>query len=155
VAKINHVHQAEHQRQPRGHDEDHHAHGERGGGAQRRIVNAAVIGIPDMRLGEKLCAFVQAAEGFDITMEEIQQLMQEQGVAVYQWPERLEVVRGWPLTALNKIDKRLLRAYSTAKLVEEGAIDAELGDDFLKKDKLSLADITSGKVNIQFTGSLS
>ncbi len=120
-----------------------------------RIVNAAVIGIPDTRLGEKLCAFVEVAEGNNITMEEVQQLMQEQGVAVYQWPERLEVVCGWPLTALNKIDKRLLRAHCTAKLVEEGEIDAELGDDFLLKDKLSLADIAGGKVNIQFTGSLS
>ncbi len=119
-----------------------------------KVVNAAVIGIPDARLGEKLCAFVQAADGQDITMAEVQQLMQAQGVAVYQWPERLEVVNGWPLTALNKIDKRLLRAYATAKLVKEGAIDATLGDDFLKKDKLPLADIASGKVNIQFTGSL-
>ncbi len=59
------------------------------------------------------------------------------------------------MTALNKIDKRLLRAYAAAKLVEEGAIDAELGDEFLKKDKLTLADIAGGKVNIQFVGSFS
>ncbi len=119
------------------------------------IVNAAVIGMPDARLGEKLCAFVQTAEGQTVAMEDVQQLMKEQGVAVYQWPERLEVVKGWPLTALNKIDKRLLRAYITAKLVEEETIDVGLGDDFLKKDKLAVADIMSGKIAIQFIGSIS
>ncbi len=118
------------------------------------IINAAVVGMPDTRLGEKLCAFVQVAEAQKITMEDVQRMMKEQGIAVYQWPERLEVVRGWPLTALNKIDKRLLRAYITNKLIGEGAIDVPVGDEFLKKDKLSLADISAGKVKIEFTGSL-
>ncbi|MGY4449388.1 hypothetical protein ACVWZR_004048 [Bradyrhizobium sp. i1.3.1] len=35
VAEIEHVHQAEHQRQPRSHDEDHHAHGETRGGQRQ------------------------------------------------------------------------------------------------------------------------
>ena len=117
------------------------------------ILNAVAIGIPDKKLGEKLCAFVQTVEDKKITMEVMQQFMKEQGVAIFMWPERLEVVKGWPLTALNKIDKRLLRAYITAKLVEEGTIDTELGNEFLKNDKLTINDIVSGKVNIQFTGS--
>lgn len=120
-----------------------------------KIINTAVVAMPDARLGEKLCAFVQTAEGQRLTYEDIQQFMKEQGVAVFQWPERLDVVRGWPLTALNKIDKRLLRAYITAKLVAEGAITTELGDEFLKKDKLTISDIINGKVKITFTGSLS
>jgi 2,3-dihydroxybenzoate-AMP ligase len=118
-----------------------------------KIVNTVVVGTPDTKLGEKLCAFVQVAEGQRLTLEEVQQFMKEQGIAVFQWPELLEVVQGWPLTALNKIDKRLLRAYITNKLFEGGAISRELGDEFLKKDKLSLADIQAGKVKIDFTGS--
>lgn len=118
-----------------------------------KVVNTAVVGMPDAKLGEKLCAFAQAAEGQTFTMEEVQQFMKAQGIAVFQWPERLEVVKGWPLTALNKIDKRLLRAHITRKLFEEGVIARELGDEFLKKDKLELNDVISGKVKIDFAGS--
>ena len=92
-------------------------------------------------------------EGKSLTLEEVQQFMKEQGVAVFQWPERLELVNGWPLTAVNKIDRRLLRAHITNKLFEENAISKELGDEFLAKDKLSMADIKAGKVQITFTGS--
>jgi len=118
-----------------------------------KVLNAVAVGTPDAKLGEKLCAFVRTVEGQALILEEVQQFMKEQGIAVFQWPELLEVVQGWPLTAMNKIDKRLLRAYITRKLFEEGAISRELGDEFLKKDKLSLADIQTGKVKIDFTGS--
>lgn len=119
-----------------------------------KIVNAAVVGMPDAKLGEKLCAFVQPGEGQTVTFEEMQQFMKELGIAVFQWPERLEIVRGWPLTALNKIDKRLLRAYITKRLFEEGAISEEQGDEFLLKDKLTMVEILKGDVKIDFTGSV-
>jgi 2,3-dihydroxybenzoate-AMP ligase len=117
------------------------------------VINAAVVGMPDPKVDEKLCAFVQLAPGKKLTYEQVRQFMSEQGVAVFQWPERLEVVQGWPLTALNKIDKRLLRGYITQKLFEEGVISKELADEYLKKDKLSLSDLTTGKIRIDFTGS--
>ena len=119
-----------------------------------KVFNTAVVGMPDAKLGEKLCAFVQTAEGENLTFEEVKEFMKEEGIAVFQWPERLEVVPGWPLTALNKIDKRLLRAYITNRLFEEGAISKELGDEFLKKDKLTLDDMQTGRVKIDFAGSL-
>ncbi|UCG65258.1 MAG: AMP-binding protein [Deltaproteobacteria bacterium] len=119
-----------------------------------KVVNTAVVGMPDAKLGEKLCAFVQTAEGKNLTFEEVKEFMKEEGIAVFQWPERLEVVPGWPLTALNKIDKRLLRAYITNRLLEEGTISDELGDEFLRKDKITLDDMQTGRVKIDFTGSL-
>lgn len=118
-----------------------------------KVVNSAAIGMPDPKMGEKLCAFVQVAEGQKLSFEEVQECMKQQGIALYQWPERLEVVKGWPLTGLNKIDKRLLRAHITRKLFEEGTINKESGDEFLKKDKLVLDDLISGKVRIDFIGS--
>lgn len=117
-----------------------------------RVVNAAVVSMPDAKLGEKLCAFVQTVEGQELTFEGMKQFMKEKGIAVFQWPERLETVKGWPLTALNKINKRLLRAYVTHRLFEEGAISKELGDEFLKKDKLAMDDLQEGRVKIDFTG---
>ncbi len=116
------------------------------------VVNAAVIGIPDARLGEKLCCFVQLKEDGHITFEEVQRYMKENGLAVFQWPERLEIVRAWPLTAVNKIDKRSLRAYIAARLYEEGAIEKALGDDYLRRDKLTIDEVLSGRIKIEFTG---
>lgn len=117
-----------------------------------RVVNAAVIGIPDTRLGAKLCCFIQLREGQDLTLPEIQQYMQEKGIAVFQWPERVEKVNGWPLTAVNKIDKRCLRAYMAAGLFQEGSIARSLGDDYLRVDKLTIDDVLTGRTRIEFTG---
>jgi 2,3-dihydroxybenzoate-AMP ligase len=116
------------------------------------VVNAAVIGIPDERTGEKLCCFVQIKGGQGLTFEEVQRYMKENGLAVFQWPERLEIVAAWPLTAVNKIDKRSLRAYIAARLFEEGAIARELGDDYLRRDKLTIDDVLTGRIKIEFTG---
>ncbi|MDP2643523.1 MAG: AMP-binding protein [Desulfobacterales bacterium] len=118
-----------------------------------RVVMAVVVGMPDTKLGEKLCAFVQTAGEDELTLEEMRQIMRDQGIAVFQWPERLEMVKGWPLTALNKIDKRLLRAFVTHRCFEEGRISKELADEFLKKDKLTIDDMQMGRVKIDFTGS--
>jgi 2,3-dihydroxybenzoate-AMP ligase len=117
-----------------------------------KIINAAVVGMPDPRLGERLCAFVQPRQGESVTLDEVKQYMAEQGIAVFQWPERVEIVGGWPLTAVNKIDKRHLRAYIAAQLLKEGEIDKEFGNEFLKRDKLTLEDMLSEKVKIEFIG---
>jgi 2,3-dihydroxybenzoate-AMP ligase len=117
-----------------------------------RVVNAAVIGIPDERTGEKLCCFVQLKEAQKITFEEVQGYMKQNGLAVFQWPERLEIVEDWPLTAVNKIDKRSLRAFIATKLHQEGAVTKDLGNDYLRRDKLTIDDVLSGRFKIEFTG---
>jgi acyl-coenzyme A synthetase/AMP-(fatty) acid ligase len=109
--------------------------------------------MPDPGLGEKLCAFVQLAEGQTFIFEEMKEYLQKEGLAIFQWPERMEIVSGWPLTGVNKINKRLLRAYITKKLVEEGAVDKSFADEYLKHDKLIIEDLLSGKVEVSFTGS--
>ena len=78
--------------------------------------------------------------------------MEQEGIAVFQWPERVEIVGGWPLTAVNKIDKRRLRAFITAQLLKEKEIEREFGNEFLKRDKLTIDDVISGKVKIEFVG---
>ncbi len=116
------------------------------------VMNTAVVGMPDHKLGERLCAFIQPKEGESVAFDEVQQYMKEQGVGVFQWPERVEVVGGWPLTAVNKIDKWRLRVYITTQLFKEGRIDKEFGNDYLKRDKLTIDDIMSGKVKVEFIG---
>lgn len=117
-----------------------------------KVAFAAVVGMPDKVLGEKLCAFVQPVDGETLALDDIIAYLKEIGVAVYEFPERFEVVDGWPLTAVNKINKKLLRAYITAKAVEENAISKEYGDEYLRKDKLTTDDILEKRVVIDFTG---
>ncbi|MFH1008930.1 MAG: AMP-binding protein, partial [Candidatus Latescibacterota bacterium] len=119
-----------------------------------KVSYAAVIGMPDPGLGEKLCAFIQPREGEAFPLEELKGYLQQEGLSVFQWPERVEIVNGWPLTGVNKIDKKLLRAYITKKLVEEGAINTSFGNEYLKNDKISMDDLLSGKVEIRFTETL-
>jgi non-ribosomal peptide synthetase component E (peptide arylation enzyme) len=116
-----------------------------------KVMYVAVVGMPDDKLGEKLCAFIQPEEGQIITFEEVQQYMEEQGSAIFQWPERLEILDGWPLTGVNKIDKRRLRVLITIKLFQEGLIEKAFGDEYLKSEKISIDDVISGKEKIKLT----
>lgn len=117
----------------------------------KKVAYCAVIGMPDRALGEKLCAFVQPAEGETVSLEELVAYLRGQGIAVFQLPERLELVEGWPLTAKNAIDKKRLRAHITARAVQEGLISKEHGDDYLRRDKLTVDDVLQGRAEIEFT----
>ena len=86
------------------------------------IHQAAVVAMPDARLGERSCAYVVAGTGVDLPA--IQRFMDSLGVAKYKWPERIEQLDDLPRTNVGKIDKRLLRDRVAAAL---GA-DTCLGD---------------------------
>jgi non-ribosomal peptide synthetase component E (peptide arylation enzyme) len=116
------------------------------------VAYCAVIGMPDQKLGEKLCAFVQPIEGNSITFNDMISHFKEIGMAVFEFPERFETVNGWPLTPINKINKRLLRAHITSIAVTEGSISKEHGDEYLKKDKITVDDVLQARVTIDFTG---
>ncbi len=72
------------------------------------IEQAAVVAMPDPRLGERACAFVVAA-GEVLGLEEVRAHLSALGVAKYKWPERLEWVADLPRSKVNKIDKKTLR----------------------------------------------
>jgi 2,3-dihydroxybenzoate-AMP ligase len=117
-----------------------------------KVESCAMAGMPDVGLGEKLCAFVQPVKGETIALDDIKAHLKEKGLAIFQWPERLEIVDGWPLSSSHKINRGYLKAYITTKLFEEGKIDKEYGDWYLKIDKIVIDDVISGKVKIEFMG---
>jgi 2,3-dihydroxybenzoate-AMP ligase len=82
------------------------------------IANAAVVAMPDPRLGEKTCAYVIAADGIPVSMTEVQAHLDGLGVAKFKWPERLEWLSALPQTNVGKIDKKQLRADVAAKLAD-------------------------------------
>lgn len=71
-----------------------------------KISKAAVIGIPDERLGERVGAVVELEGGADeVSLEEISEFFDDRGMAVFRRPERLEVVGSLPETRVGKIDR--------------------------------------------------
>jgi len=73
------------------------------------VESAAVIGMPDKLLGERICAYVKRAKGKAVTLEEIIAFLKSKGASVLQLPERIEFVDSLPLTNVGKLDKKALR----------------------------------------------
>ncbi|MBN2569338.1 MAG: acyl--CoA ligase [Deltaproteobacteria bacterium] len=83
-----------------------------------KILNIALVGMPDDRLGERACAYVELKEkGDKITIEEIQSFMEQEKVAKYKWPERVEILDALPRTPTGKVLKYVLRE-EIAKQIE-------------------------------------
>jgi non-ribosomal peptide synthetase component E (peptide arylation enzyme) len=78
------------------------------------ITAAALVGMPDPRMGEKGCAFVVAAGGRPLQLAEVTAFLQEQGIAPPYLPERLECVAELPLTPARKVQKYRLRQIAAA-----------------------------------------
>jgi 2,3-dihydroxybenzoate-AMP ligase len=79
-----------------------------------QIVAAAVVAMPDPRLGERACAYLVAVDD-PLAMADVQDHLQSMSVAKFKWPERLEWLPELPKTPVGKIDKNALRALA-AKL---------------------------------------
>ena len=75
-----------------------------------KIVEVAVVGIPDAEMGERVCAFVVCGDGKLIDLLEIKTFLEEKGLARFKWPERIEIVKSLPRVASGyKIDKKKLK----------------------------------------------
>ena len=73
------------------------------------IVDAALIGLPDPRLGERGCAVVTLRDGARMTLDDMVAWLSEHQLARNYLPERLEVIDGFPRTPSGKIQKFRLR----------------------------------------------
>ena len=83
------------------------------------VMAVAVIAMPDPLMGERVCAYIQPKEGAQLTFEGIISFLKEQKASVLQFPERVEFIQDMPLTAAEKIDKKVLRVDIQKKLAVE------------------------------------
>jgi cyclohexanecarboxylate-CoA ligase len=75
--------------------------------AHPNVRQAAVVGEPDARLGERVCAFVVASAPFDLAA--CRAWFEKQGVAVFKTPERVVQLDELPLMAAGKPDRAALK----------------------------------------------
>ncbi|KAB2384828.1 (2,3-dihydroxybenzoyl)adenylate synthase [Actinomadura montaniterrae] len=87
------------------------------------IAAAALVAMPDPRLGERACAYLVARDE-PVGLASVRHHLEGLGVAKYKWPERLEWVDEFPATRVGKIDKQRLRREIAEKMAAEtGATD--------------------------------
>src|SRR5262245_1459737 len=72
-----------------------------------KILHAAVVGVPDPRLGERNCLCVIPRPGQTLTLDEAVEFLRND-VATYKLPETLEVFDDLPFTPTGKIQRHVL-----------------------------------------------
>ncbi|WP_184829647.1 long-chain-fatty-acid--CoA ligase [Jiangella mangrovi] len=77
--------------------------------AHPAVVEAAVVGVPDEKWGERPLATVVVREGASVDVTELREFLATK-VAKWQLPERWAVVPEIPKTSVGKFDKKIIRA---------------------------------------------
>ena len=79
------------------------------------VEYVAVVGMPDLELGEQVCAYIKGVKGSTIRSEDILEHMKKMEAPKIHYPARVEFVENIPLTAAGKADKKLLRQWVEEK----------------------------------------
>ncbi|MFD2235076.1 salicylate synthase [Phaeospirillum tilakii] len=75
--------------------------------AHPAVRDAAVVAVPDPRLGERSCAVLIAPES-QPGLDGLHAFLRGRGLPRHKLPDQVAFVRSWPLTAIGKIDKKQL-----------------------------------------------
>lgn len=74
------------------------------------VAQVAAVPYPDPVFDERLCVVLILRDGHDAPgVAEMGAYLKAYGLAKFKWPERIEVVDAFPLTASGKLDKQALR----------------------------------------------
>ena len=85
--------------------------------AHPAVAAVAVVGMPDRKLGERVCCYlVPAGAAEPMNVENMREYLLGKGLAIQKVPERVEIVDSLPMTATGKIQKHVLRADISAKV---------------------------------------
>jgi acyl-CoA synthetase (AMP-forming)/AMP-acid ligase II len=75
-----------------------------------KVMEVAVVGLPDPERGERVCAVVQLADGVDgLDLADIVAFCRDAGLMTQKIPEQLEIRSDWPRAGTGKIVKKSLR----------------------------------------------
>lgn len=84
------------------------------------VFDVAVVGVPDAKYGEAVCACIRLRSGVIVTEDEIREFCRGQ-IAHYKLPRYVRFVDSFPLTVSGKIQKYLIR--------ETLCLELNLGED--------------------------
>jgi fatty-acyl-CoA synthase len=73
-----------------------------------KVQDVAVVGIPDEKYGEELCAWILLKDGEQATRDDIVAFCDSQ-IARYKIPRHIRLVDGFPMTVTGKVQKFLIR----------------------------------------------
>ncbi|WP_311209603.1 MULTISPECIES: AMP-binding protein [unclassified Aeromicrobium] len=79
------------------------------------VLDVAVVGIPDDRLGERACAVVVLRQGSSEDLDSLNKYLLDNGVSKHFLPERMLVVDSFPKTPSGKIRKVELRELAATR----------------------------------------
>jgi fatty-acyl-CoA synthase len=86
-----------------------------------KIADVQVFGVPDVRYGEQLCAWIRLHAEQSLTSAEVTAFCRDQ-IAHYKIPHHIRFVDGFPMTVTGKVQKYLMRQ---AMIEELGLAEAE------------------------------
>jgi fatty-acyl-CoA synthase len=73
-----------------------------------KVQDVQVVGVPDPKYGEELCAWIMLRSGHTATAEEIREFCRGQ-IAHYKIPRHVCFVDAFPMTITGKVQKYLMR----------------------------------------------
>jgi fatty-acyl-CoA synthase len=83
--------------------------------AHPAIEDVQVIGVPDVKFGEELCAWVKLRPGQTLTPEELREFCTGK-IAHYKIPRYLRISDEFPMTVTGKVQKYKMREVSVVEL---------------------------------------
>jgi fatty-acyl-CoA synthase len=84
------------------------------------VADVQVIGVPDERYGEELCAWIIVNDGSALTAQDVREYCKGK-IAHYKIPRYVTFVDGWPMTVSGKVQKYKMREESIRTLGLENA----------------------------------
>lgn len=81
------------------------------------ISEVQVFGIPDKKMGEEVCAWVQLNEGATLTADDIKAFCKDQ-ITHFKIPRHIRFVSEYPMTVTGKIQKFVMRDEMLASLTQ-------------------------------------
>jgi len=81
------------------------------------VLDVQVIGVPDAKFGEELCAWIVLRPGFTTKDEDIRAFCRGQ-IAYFKIPRYVRFVDSFPTTATGKVQKYLMRERMRLELAD-------------------------------------
>ena len=83
------------------------------------ISEVQVFGIPDEKMGEEVCAWIQLNDGADLTADDVKAYCKDQ-ITHFKVPRHIRFVSEYPMTVTGKIQKFVMRDETLALLSNAG-----------------------------------